>query len=153
MKAFFASFAGQVFSVLVVLAIVSACTLDTRKAELGASLEGTNWNLKSLDSQSVNTAYLPTISFETSRITGYGGCNRYFGNYTSSNDGVFSTHQIGATKMACNNERDQLEQRYLEQLSKASLYAITREQLHILDNNRKILMVFTAAKPATTNSK
>lgn len=151
MKALFASFAGQIISVLLVLAIVSACTLDSRDAEPGMSLADTHWNLKTLDNQPVTAERPPSISFEANRMGGFGGCNRFFGNYTGSTDGVFSTDQIGATKMACGAERDQLEQHYLEQLGKASLYAVTREQLHLLDNNRKILMVFTAAKPANSS--
>ncbi|EIJ35792.1 META domain-containing protein [Thiothrix nivea] len=150
MKAFFASFAAQIVAVLAILAIVSACTLESRDTEPAMSLVSTQWNLKTLDGQAVGPENAPTLSFDTSRIGGNGGCNRYFGNYTASSDGVFSTDQLGATKMACADGRGQLEQHYLEQLGKAGLYAVTREQLHLLDTNRKILMVFTAAKPVSS---
>lgn len=153
MKAFFTSFTGQIISVLLMLAIVSACTLEPTDTSPTMTLAGTSWNLKTLDGQTVSSDPPPNISFEASRMGGYGGCNRYFANYTGSSDGVFSTDQVGATKMACIGERGQLEQRYLELLGKASQYAVSREQLHLLDTNRKILLVFAAAKPAEQSVK
>jgi heat shock protein HslJ len=110
------------------------------------TLAGTQWNLQTLDGKTVNNSRLLTISFEDGRLSGFSGCNRFFGHYTDSNDGVFSTGSIGATKMACGDERDQLEQHYLEQLASAKLYAISLDQLHLLDPKRKVLMVFSAEK-------
>lgn len=150
MRTFFTSLTGQVSSALLALLLVSACTLDPAEAPPPTTtLAGTTWELKTIDNQPAPAKQPLTLSFEDTRMGGYSGCNRYFGNYTSSNDGVFSTGPIGATKMACIGERGQQEQHYLELLGKASQYAVSRGQLHLLDTSRKILLVFTAAKPAT----
>lgn len=148
MRAFLASLSGQVTSALLAVLVVSACTLDPADVPPStATLTGTMWDLKTIDNQAAPTERPLTISFDDTRMSGYSGCNRYFGNYTSSNDGVFSTGPIGATKMACIGEQGQQEQHYLELLGKASQYAVSRGQLHLLDTNRKILLVFGAAKP------
>lgn len=153
LKAFFSSFTGQMIGVLLLLAIVSACSLDSREATPSMTLVDTSWNLKTLDGQAITTDKPPTIHFDASRMNGYAGCNQFFGNYTGSSDGVFSTSNVGATKMACIGEKGQLEQQFFAQLEKASQYAVTREQLHLLDDKRNILMVLNAAKPATDKTK
>ncbi len=153
MKAFFSSFAGQIIGVLLLLAVVSACSLDAPAPPNAISLAGTQWNLKTLGSQAINTERPPTLNFDASRLSGFAGCNQFFGNYTGSTDGVFSTSAIGSTKMACIGAGDQLEQQFFAQLEKASQYALTREQLHLLDTKRNILMVFTAAKSTDNKPK
>ncbi|MGB3918730.1 META domain-containing protein [Thiothrix litoralis] len=149
LKAFFSSFSGQIIGVLAFLAIVSACSFDTRTTTPPPmTLAETQWNLKTLSGQAVTAERLPTIQFDTSRMNGFSGCNQFFGNYTASNDGVFTSSGVGATKMACIGDKGQLEQQFFAQLKQASQYAVTREQLHLLDNKRNILMIFAAAKPA-----
>ncbi|MBO0613144.1 META domain-containing protein [Thiothrix fructosivorans] len=148
LKTFFPSVSAQMLGVLAFLAIISACSLDTEKAVTPMTLSGTQWDLKTLSGQTVKTDKLPTIQFDTSRMNGYAGCNQFFGNYTGSSDGVFSSSGIGATKMACMGDKSQLEQQFFAQLAKTSQYAIVLDQLHLLDNDRNILMVLSAAKPA-----
>lgn len=149
MRTFLTSLTGQITSALLALLLVSACTLDPAEVPPPTTtLAGTVWNLKTIGNQPAPTEQPLTLNFEDTRMSGYSGCNRYFGNYTGSNDGVFSVGPIGATKMACIGERSQQEQHYLELLGKASQYAVSRGQLHLLDTSRKILLVFTTAKPA-----
>ncbi len=152
-KTILSSFSGQIFATLVGLAIVSACTLDTKtQANTGLSLKHSTWQLKTLDGNAVVSERPLTLNFDDSRLNGYSGCNSFFGSYVGSNDGVFSTGAIGATKMACGGERDQIEQHFLKQLSQAKQFALSREQLHLLDENRKILLTFNATKPTQTST-
>ena len=155
LKKLLTSITGQLLVVLIGLAIISACTVDSNdtKSEPTLSLTGTHWELQKIGKEAITSERPLTLNFDDSRLTGYSGCNRYFGSYTGSPDGVFSTGPLGATKMACQGERDQLEQRYFEQLGKASQYAITHDQLHLLDAERTILMVFIAAKPENNGTK
>lgn len=154
LKKFLSSITGQILVVLLGLAIVSACTIDTSaKSERILSLAGTNWELQKLGKDSVTSDRPLSLNFDDSRMTGYSGCNRFFGSYTGSSDGVFSSGPLGMTKMACMGDRNLLEQRFFEQLKKTSQYAITHDQLHLLDSNRNILMVFGAVKPATNKTK
>ncbi|MBU0653533.1 MAG: META domain-containing protein [Gammaproteobacteria bacterium] len=154
LKKLLSSITGQILAVLLGLAIVSACTLDSSaKNAPGLSLANTNWELQKLGKESVTSDRPLTLNFDDSRLTGYSGCNRYFGSYTGSGDGVFSTGPLGATKMACMGEKSLLEQRFIEQLKKASQYAIAHNQLHLLDAERNILMMFSATKPESGVTK
>jgi len=142
-----ASFSGQLVVALVGLAIVSACSLD-RHADPAADslLAGTDWNLKQLDGKPADSKRPLTLSLETNRLNGFGGCNHYFGNYTRNRDGALSISSLGTTKMACGGEADLLEQYYVGLLSQVKRYTISHEQLHLLGADRNILMVFSAAQ-------
>jgi heat shock protein HslJ len=153
LKAFFSSLAGQLVGVLVLLSIISACSFDAKEPAPSITLANTSWILKTLNGKAVATDRLPTIQFDDTRMNGYSGCNQFFGNYTSSNDGIFTTSAVGATKMACLDDKNALEQQFFTQLEKANKYSVTREQLHLLDNGRNILMVFNAEKPAPDKTK
>lgn len=147
------SFAGQLILVLLALAIVSACSMETRHSQHNPSpaLASSQWRLVSLNNAAVtNTARPLTLGFEAGKLSGFSGCNRFFGNYTSSRDGVFSAGPIGATKMACGGEQDLLEQQYLNRLAQARQYAVSVGQLQLLDAAHNVLLTFDADKPAAS---
>ena len=148
-KNFLTSVVGQLLLVLLALAVISACSLEANtKPHTTVSLNGTQWHLKSLNGATINAERPLSISFDGNRMNGYAGCNSFFGSYNASSDGVFDAGTIGATKMACIGERDQLERDYLARLVQASIYAVNRDQLQLLDAQRKVLLSFTSA-PAT----
>ena len=64
-----------------------------------APLSGTRWMAQSIEGAPV--AYrTPTIEFAGDRISGTGGCNRFFGGYAVSGEAISFTG-VGATEMAC----------------------------------------------------
>ncbi|QTR51348.1 META domain-containing protein [Candidatus Thiothrix anitrata] len=148
-KNFLTSLVGQLLLVLLGLAVISACSLEANtKPHATLNLNGTQWHLKTLKGATLKTERPLSISFDSNRMSGYSGCNSFFGSYTASSDGVFGTGAIGATKMACIGERDQLERDYLDRLAQASTYTASRDQLQLLDAQRKVLLSFVSA-PAT----
>jgi heat shock protein HslJ len=148
-KNFLTSLVGQLLLVLLGLAVISACSLEAHtKPHTALNLNGTQWHLKTLNGATLKTERPLSISFDSNRMSGYSGCNSFFGSYTASSDGVFGTGAIGATKMACIGERDQLERDYLDRLAQASTYTASRDQLQLLDAQRKVLLSFVSA-PAT----
>ncbi len=155
LKKLLSSVTGQILIVLLGLAIVSACSnLDTQANPKPAmSVAGTQWELHKLGKDTLTLAPPISINFDSDRVAGYSGCNRYFASYTASGDGVFGVGPIGATKMACMGEGGQLEQRYFEELGKANQYCIILNQLHLMDAKRNVLMVFNVAKTETGNNK
>ena len=148
-KNFLTSLVGQLLLVLLGLAVISACSLEANtKPHATLNLNGTQWQLKTLNGATINAERPLSISFDGNRMNGYAGCNSFCGSYNASRDGVFGTGAIGATKMACMGERDQLERDYLERLAQAKSYAVSRDQLQLLDAQRKVLLSFISA-PAT----
>lgn len=77
------------------------------------------WKLETLKIQGQSYAQAdqpPTMTFtEEGRITGFAGCNRYFGSYTI--DGrTIACHGIGTTKMFCDDTMG-LEDNFLKVIS------------------------------------
>lgn len=148
-KNFLTSLVGQLLLVLLGLAVISACQPRSQhQAARHLKFERHTMAVKTLNGATINAERPLSISFDGNRMNGYAGCNSFFGSYNASRDGVFGTGAIGATKMACMGERDQLERDYLERLAQAKSYAVNRDQLQLLDAQRKVLLSFISA-PAT----
>ena len=62
------------------------------------------------------------ISFHDDKVTGTGGCNRYFAAVTGGVPGELSFSGMGATRMACPEPAMDLERRYLNILAGALSY-------------------------------
>lgn len=83
-----------------------------------------------------------TISFneDGSRISGFGGCNRYFGSCNKSGNRISFTG-LGATKMYC-RETMSIEDNFLTLLSEVDSYAISDTTL-LLKKGGSIVIEFT----------
>lgn len=81
------------------------------------------------------------LEFDSSTMTfaGNAQCNRYFGSLFSEKN-TLRLHTIGSTKIAC-SEKD-LEQVYLEKLSKVTSYQLVNKQLILmLPNGEQLTFV------------
>ena len=138
------SFAGQIFIVLIGLAIVSACSMraETKPAYTN-ELAGTYWELKKLTGYDGAIERAPTLDFSQDRLSGFNGCNRIFANYAAGQDGSVSFGQLGSTKMACMNQAGELEKKINAALVTSKLFAVSRDALHLMDSERKVLLVLT----------
>lgn len=83
-----------------------------------------------------------TISFneDGSRISGFGGCNRYFGSCNKSGNRI-SFSGLGATKMFC-QETMSIEDNFLTVLSEVDSYAINDTTL-LLKKGGSVVLEFT----------
>lgn len=63
-------------------------------------LADTTWTVSSLNGEPV-AERAPTIEFNGDRISGSGGCNRYFGGYEVTGAETIVIRGVGATEMAC----------------------------------------------------
>ncbi|MBV7439879.1 META domain-containing protein [Weeksellaceae bacterium TAE3-ERU29] len=75
-------------------------------------------------------------SAEENKISGFAGCNKFFGNYSAFN-GKLIISNIGATKMAC--PQLDAEGQYLSLLGKANRYEIKGNNLFLYNNNLLLL--------------
>lgn len=142
------SFTGQVFVVLLGLAIVSACSMrGEHKPVNSQTLNDTHWALKSLTGYDTAIMRAPTLHFTQNRLSGFNGCNRIFANYAAGSDGTIAFGQLGSTKMACMDAAGALERTFNQQLAKAKLFAISRDALNIMDGERNVLMALTPKAP------
>ena len=87
------------------------------------SLWGPEWILSELGrGEPVPDATEIMISFHDDKVTGRGGCNRYFAAVTGDAPGELVFSGMGATRMACPESAMDLERRYLNILAGASSY-------------------------------
>ena len=97
------------------------------------SLENTKWQL----AENVK-GKVPTLVFESGKISGNAGCNNYFGELTvDSSTGSFSAKNIGSTRMMCDNMAT--ENNYLSMLPKATKYRVSGNSLELYQNNLLLL--------------
>jgi heat shock protein HslJ len=115
------------------------------------ALTGTYWRLTQLNGETVAVAegtLLPHIALhgDTERVAGFGGCNRFFGRY-SSTDTAISIQPLGGTRAAC-PETDALEQSFLRALALADHYDVGDRQLTLSGDGRQILVFEAVADRA-----
>lgn len=96
-----------------------------------APLEGGTWQLDSFIEGDVASHYSDvtvTARFEAGQITGSAGCNSYFADYTLAGERL-TFGPVGATRMACEDNRMAVETRYLAALDSAESYTISGHTL------------------------
>lgn len=78
------------------------------------------WYLKSmtLAGKKIPITRPITLNITNGKITGHGGCNRYFGRFTGEGERI-SLDQIGSSRMFC-KDASKLESQYLEALGKVN---------------------------------
>ncbi|RUO39823.1 hypothetical protein CWE15_08685 [Aliidiomarina taiwanensis] len=72
------------------------------------SLENVKWMVTELNGQDVSGENLHFTFHEDGKVTGYAGCNNFFGQYSATAGGIHF-EQFGATKMACAESAMDLE--------------------------------------------
>jgi len=107
-------------------------------ADFRRSVGGTEWELVELQGQPAPVGAggrRATIRFDadSARVTGFAGCNRYFGSYSLGADELALTFgAVGMTKMACAQGMD-LERQLGEALTQTSRYTLQEGRLTLLD--------------------
>jgi heat shock protein HslJ len=115
------------------------------------ALQGKTWVLTQFDDGSPAPAE-PAITAELKdgKISGSGGCNRYFASVTSPSPGVLHVGPISATKMACLGPVGENEQRYFAALTKVNRYSLEDGRLVLLwerEGQAAGKMVFKTGSP------
>jgi putative lipoprotein len=128
------------FALILILALVvlSACTGNGAKE----SLNGSAWNLTSLNGTPPVGEAAPTLSFEKDTLGGSAGCNSFGGNYTVNGDKL-AVSELISTMMACIDSKVMHQETvYLVALGKAQTFSIDGSSLHILSSDG-VELVFT----------
>lgn len=105
------------------------------------TLEDTRWTLRELNGEPVvlsvdgEAPYLELSSKKASAF-GFGGCNRFFGNYQTT-DGSLSFGAMGATRMACPEGMGQ-EQALFTALDSTTRYEIHGSELLLFADDRLV---------------
>lgn len=119
----------------VLLACFSLLAVVPALAE--AKLSGTGWVLSSAGKRA------PTIAFAADgKVSGFSGCNRFFGGYEQSGDKL-SFSALAGTRMACKNDAMKVEQGFLDMLAKVARSRREGGKLVLLDAAGRKLAVLS----------
>lgn len=100
------------------------------------------WFLTSLNNAGYQGPRI-TLQFNgNNKVSGFSGCNRYFGPADLRADGNISFGRIASTKMACfNQSNSRLESNYLRALNQVSSYQLNGSRL-VLDGRSTHLVFY-----------
>lgn len=93
-------------------------------------LEGKTWKLLRLGLKAEPVSGRgPTLMVQGEKVSGNGGCNRYFSRLKEAGPGQISFGPVGATKMACPGALMNLEQAYFQRLEKVKAFGFRMGKL------------------------
>ncbi len=101
-------------------------------------LDGT-YRINTLNGEDVssNKLYI-TFNDNTKQVSGFSGCNWFFGSYTLNNLSL-KFGELGTTKMLCNEDANKLEIILLKAIGKANLVLFTENGFSFYDKKKLIL--------------
>ena len=112
----------QALLVLAAPLLLSVFGCAVPSAPAAETLWGTEWQLQTLGGQPVMPDAPATLAFpEAGRVGGSGSCNRFFASVSVDGDRL-RLDQMGSTKMACQRDAMDQENRYLAALHKAERF-------------------------------
>ena len=121
-----------------VLVFTRATATQVVVAQPNSSLSGSSWNLSaySLGSQSVTVPNNPpTVDFDAAgRVTGFSGCNRFTGGFSSANAGALKFTPLASTRMICMGVANTLETAFLKIMQGATRYSRDATTLKIFSS-------------------
>ncbi|ANI88665.1 hypothetical protein A9P82_04815 [Arachidicoccus ginsenosidimutans] len=107
-----------------------------------AFLQKSSWVLE-LDSHEVygcNISRPLSIDFDSGKISGFSGCNRFTGTYVLADNKSVKLGPLATTRMMClDSNCNKTEQEFLNKLSKVSNYKVDEKQLQLFSNDTLLL--------------
>ena len=105
-----------------------------------ALLQGGPWEVVEIDGRAVADPARVTVDFAPEgRLAGMAACNRYFGSYALSGEGL-RLSPLGATKMACDPGARDEERRFMEAAGRITGFALAADGSLILRAGDQALM-------------
>jgi heat shock protein HslJ len=104
------------------------------------SIATTEWKLVKMygeDFSKLNSPITLQFSETDHNVSGFGGCNRFFGSYEQTNSTLKITG-IGSTKMYC-QETMAVEDKYFKALQEVQSLTLKQKTLYLLAGNEVIL--------------
>lgn len=107
-----------------------------------ADLNGTSWNLASLNGGPVQDGTQPTLAFADGQVSGNASCNGFGGEYTQRGDKL-TFGALMSTLMACFPEEImQQEQAYFSALTATASFRVDDGILSLFDADGNVLAEF-----------
>lgn len=123
--------------------------METQNPTSDNAITNSYWKLETLEGKDVSSSALKankeeigfSLNEKENRITGFAGCNNFFGTYKLEEGNRISFSALGATKMACPDKAFN-ESEFLEIFGMVDNYRITGDRLELNVGRRAPLAVF-----------
>lgn len=108
-----------------------------------ASIATKEWKLVKMYGEDFSKLSSPvTLQFSEAdhKVSGFGGCNRFFGSYEQTNS-TLKISGLGSTKMYC-QETMAVEDKYFKALQEVQSHSLKQNTLYLLDD-KEVILEFT----------
>lgn len=131
-------------NIMTVLALLILFLMVPAGCKNASPLEGTRWSLIEINGGGIIDGTYISLSFYGNTAEGNGGCNRYYGEYSTEEPNLLNIQGPGATDEGCTEPEGVLEQEraYFKALSNAATYEIIDDNLVIYGQDNQKLLVF-----------
>lgn len=136
---------------IVTLVFVSGCSTQSATTEISPNETISNlyiheWRLVSLSGKKAakgESGHQLSLMFdnEFNKVSGYAGCNRFFGTFTIEQNNI-QVSSLGMTRKFC-AKKSELEASYTRALQQATQYVIEDNNLVLSDKQNKVIAVFS----------
>ena len=137
---------------IVLCLIMTACAPSNDNP---IKLDGTRWNLQSLNGHELRANTVITLEFDAENVYGRGGCNNYGAKYTIEPKNGFKVGEGGWTEMACPEPEGVMEQEseYTTAFWKMTNYKIEGNTLWLTNNEVNISLQYQLIPKFEVNSE
>ena len=124
---------AAMISMALITTLVAGCVSNS-EGPGPTSLLLTHWEVDDIGGQPVLSGDPPTLRFtdDQGQVNGYAGCNRFFGTAAINGDRL-SFGPLATTRMACGEQRDAQEHRFLQALEQTRSYTFGGTTLSLHD--------------------
>lgn len=121
-------------------AALAVSTLVALASTPPAELTGAEWVLESVDGKPVPATKPPRLSVDaTGRVSGFAGCNRFFGRFVFEDQALMVSGGLGLTRMACPPEVMTLEKSFSRALEEATRWSRSGSSLTLEGDGGKLV--------------
>lgn len=124
--------------IITLLLITMASCQSASNKDISKSIVG-KWTITNINSKKTLEKAPPFIEFKSDgKISGFNGCNNFFGGYTVKENKVSFT-QFGSTKMFCQQEANNFEQGFNKTISLMDKIEVNDDQLTITSKENETI--------------
>ena len=113
-------------TLLFVMLVITSCGNKPNEGKLSGKFHIISLNQNSELPENLTI----TFDVEAKKISGFSGCNNFFGSFTAAN-GVIELGQMGATRKMCDGDANKIETEMLQMLSKVNIFSFENNTLNL----------------------
>ena len=130
-----------------VVAVLAGCASPEPKVAPGDPLSGTRWSLVSIGGSPVLASESTSMLFDTGRLAGSDGCNRYATKYTAWENHLKISANVVSTRMACSPPVMDEAATFLSLLERTGGFRRDGNRMTLLDGEGRPLAAFQRIEP------